>query len=168
MSTASDADLELSASRWIPASPQDLWVACTTKAGLERWWSPEDLRTSVRRLDARDQGTVVLHIAYTPALLSPSTTESFTAARIPIAFDLRGRLVDVVEPKRITFDLTLDIGRSGAGVEMRTTLEFAEEGAGTRVTIVGRGAGTPHWAALGKQNLEGQLERLERSVGQSV
>ena len=107
MSVDAGRELELSATRWIPAPPSEVWIACTTKVALERWWSPEDLRTSVRRLEVRPGGAIVFHVTYVPALLSPTTTETFTAARIPIAFDLRGKFADLVEHQRLTYDLTL-------------------------------------------------------------
>lgn len=162
MTVDAEPELELSATRWIPAPPDVVWVACTTKAGLEQWWSPEDLRTSVRRLEVHPGGVIAFHVRYVPALLSPTTAETFRDARVPIAFYLRGKFVEIVEHRRLTFDLTLEIGRAAAGVPMSTSLELEPEKGGTRVTVVGRGKGTPHWATLGKQNLEAQLDRLGR------
>jgi uncharacterized protein YndB with AHSA1/START domain len=157
-------ELELKASRWLPFSTSRVWTACSTKAGLERWWSPEDLRTTVRKLEVRPGGAVAFHIRYLPALLTTGSTEPFRAARIPIAFDMRGRVSAVVEERLLAFDLTLEIGKGGAGVDSSTRLELAPEGAGTRVTLVGTGKRTPHWITLGQQNLEAQLVRLEEAL----
>lgn len=108
-----------------------------------------------------------LHVRYVPALFSPESTEAFRAARIPLTFDMRGIVSEVIEQRLLTFDLTLDIGKGGAGVRMVTRLELAPEGIGTRVDIVGTGKGTPHWATLGQRNLEAQLERLARALDAS-
>lgn len=161
------ASLALRASRWIPHEPARVWTACTTKQGLERWWSPEDLRTTVRKLEVRPGGEVDLRVRYVPALLGPASAEAFPAARIPIAFDLRGRLSEVEEERLLTFDLALDIGKGGASVEMVTTLELIPENSGTRVNLIERGEKTPHWVALGQKNLEAQLERLALAVERS-
>ena len=161
------ASLALRASRWIPHEPARVWTACTTKQALEQWWSPEDLRTTVRKLEVRPGGGIDLHVRYVPALLGPASAEAFQAARIPIAFDLRGRLSEVEEERLLTFDLALDIGKGGASVEMATTLELIPENSGTRVNLIGRGEKTPHWVALGQKNLEAQLERLALAVERS-
>lgn len=155
-------DLDLTASRWIPHAPVRVWAACSTKEGIERWWSPPDLRTTVRRWDLRPGGDVVFHLRYVPAILTPSAPEAFRAAGVPISFNLRGQLSEVHPGRLLTMDLTLDVGKAGAGVRMITRLEIVPEGSGTRVSLLGRGQGTPHWAALGQRNLEAQLERLEQ------
>jgi uncharacterized protein YndB with AHSA1/START domain len=157
-------DLELTASRWLPYPSASVWAACSRKENLERWWSPEDLRTTVRRLDVRPGGPVVFHIRYVPALLTKDSADAFRAARIPIAFDLRGELSEVILERLLTFDLTLDIGKAGAGVKTVTKLELIPEGEGTRVNLIATGKGTPHWRTLGRKNLEAQLERLEKTL----
>jgi len=157
-------ELELTASRYLPFPVARVWSACVTKEGLERWWSPADLRTTVRRLDVRPGGAVSLHVRYVPALLTPESAEAFRAAHIPIAFDLQGRLSEVVEGRVLSFDLALDLGRAESTVTMVTRLELEADGNGTRVRAIGRGPGTPHWVTLGRQNLAAQLERLEQAV----
>jgi len=157
-------DLELSATRRVRGSPGRVWAALTSKADLEAWWSPEDLRTTVRRLEVRPGGRVEFHVRYVPVLLTSGASETFRAAGIPVTFDLRGQFRDVVVDRRIEFDLTLEIGRAGAGVEMLTRFELAPHGAETDVMVTGSGRDTPHWRTLGQRNLEGQLERLERQI----
>jgi uncharacterized protein YndB with AHSA1/START domain len=161
-------DLELVATRLLPYSPARVWAACTLKQSIERWWNPEDLRTTVRRLDLRPGGDVVFHVRYVPALLTKDGAEAFRAARIPISFDLRGKLTDFVQERLLTFDLTLDLGKGGAGVNTLTRFELIPEGSGTRVKLIASGKGTPHWRTLGKQNLEAQLERLEQAITSSI
>jgi uncharacterized protein YndB with AHSA1/START domain len=156
--------LELSAARRIPTTPERVWAGLTQADRLASWWSPPDLETKVRRLDARPGGVVELHVRYVPALWTATAGEAFRAAGVPISFDLRGTFREFRPPRRIVFDLTLDLGRHGAGVAMQTCFELVDERGGTRVTVTGAGASTPHWTTLGRQNLEAQLERLDRAV----
>ncbi|MGD0251039.1 MAG: hypothetical protein ABSB97_09190 [Thermoplasmata archaeon] len=107
---------------------------------------------------------MVFRIRYVPALLTKDSAEAFRAARIPIAFDMRGVLSEVIVERLLTFDLTLDLGKAGSGVKTITKIELTPEGEGTRVNLIARGIGTPHWRTLGRQNLEAQLERLERAA----
>jgi uncharacterized protein YndB with AHSA1/START domain len=164
MSPEESEELEWRASRWLPFPSDRVWIACSTRPGLERWWFPEYLRTTVRKLEVHPGGAVVFHLRYLPALLTTESAEAFRAARIPIAFDLRGTVSEVVEGRLLALDLTLDIGKGGAGVNSSTRLELAPEGSGTRVTIIGIGKRNPHWVTLGKQNLEAQLRRLEETL----
>jgi len=164
MTDRAPGDLELTATRRLPFPAARVWTACTTKSTIEQWWSPEDLRTTVRRLEVRPGGEVLFRVRYVPALLTPGSKDVFRAARIPIAFDLRGKLSEVVLERILTFDLTLDIGKAGTGVEMITKFELNPDGDGTWVKLIARGKETPHWTTLGQQTLEAQLERLEGSV----
>jgi uncharacterized protein YndB with AHSA1/START domain len=166
--TPEESGRDLTATRWIPFPPRKVWVACTTPSGLEAWWSPEDLRTTVRRLEVQPGGRVELRMRYAPALFFPEVSESFRAAGVPIELDLRGTFLEVVEEQVLVFDLSLGIGRAGAGVEMRTRLDLHAERDGTRVSIAGSGKDTPHWRTLGEKNLEAQLERLERHLGRKT
>ncbi len=161
-----EGERTLSASRVMPVGIPKVWQACTTKEAVERWWSPEDLRTSVRRWEVRSGGRISLHIRYLPAMLTPQAADSFRAAGVPIAFDLRGTLREVSFERLLDFDLKLELGRAGAGIPMATRFELARVAESTEVRVVATGADTPHWASLGQRNLESQLERLER-VGRS-
>ena len=164
MTNEESSELELSASRRLPYASDRVWAMCTTKVGLERWWSAEDLQTKVRKLEVRTDGEVDIHVRYVPALLTANGADVFRAAGVPIAFDLRGKLTDVVPERTLTFDLALDIGDAGARVGLVTKIELVPEGDSTRVSLIGRGPGTSHWIALGQQNLEAQLERLARAL----
>ena len=158
-------DLEFAAERWFPVAIDRVWAQCTSERGLERWWSPADLRTTVRHLDLRSGGEVDMVLRYVPALLGPKQKEAFRAAGIPISLNLRGK-IRVLEPnRRLVFDLTLTLDRAGAGIQTVTELDFEPVSIGTKVRLIVMGKTDPHWVALGKANLEGQLDRLGRSLG---
>lgn len=163
--TADDSELELAAERWFPVAVDRVWEQCTSERGLESWWSPEDLRTTVRRLDPRPGGEVVMSLRYVPAMLGPKHEAAFRAARIPIAMSLRGKVREFERNRRLVVELTLGIDRAGAGITTVTRLEFEPSGPGTKVRMVVSGKSDPHLATLGKSNIEGQLDRLGRSLG---
>jgi uncharacterized protein YndB with AHSA1/START domain len=158
-------ELELSSERWFPFPPERLWAQCTSKQGLESWWSPEDLRTTVKRIDPRPGGEIVLSLRYAPPMLEKTHEEAFRAAGIPLAFTLRGKFLECEIRQRLTLALTLSLNRAGAGIETVTQLDFQSESGGTRVRLGVRGPNERHIVTLGKANLQGQLERLGRSLG---
>jgi uncharacterized protein YndB with AHSA1/START domain len=158
-------ELELTSSRWFPVPADRIWAQCTSKPGLESWWSPEDIRTTVKRIDPRPGGELVLSLRYAPAMLGHRREEDFQAAGVPIAFLLRGIFLEFEVHRRVTLALTLTVDRRGGGVETVTQLDFQPESGGTRIQITVRGKSEPHMVTLGKANLDGQLERLGHSVG---
>jgi uncharacterized protein YndB with AHSA1/START domain len=160
----SSEDLALSAERWVPFPVGRVWEKCTTKEGLERWWSPDDLRTVVKRLDARPGGEVVLTLRYAPALLAPRHETSFRAAGVPLSFSLRGRVRELERNRRLVLELTLPLDRTGSGIDTVTEMDFSERGTGTLVRLSVHGKSDPHFATLGQANLDGQLERLGRAL----
>jgi len=164
----SDATLELAAERQFPVPVDRVWGQCTSKRGLESWWSPEDLRTTVQRFDARTGGEVVMSMRYVPAMLGPKSRDALLAAGIPLSFFLRGRIRELERHRRLVFELTLTLDRAGAGITTVTQLDFEPVGSNTRVKLVVAGKNDPHWVTLGRANLEGQLDRLGRSLSTTV
>ncbi len=108
-------------------------------------------------------------LRYVPAMLEPGGEARFRAAGIPIALELRGRVLELEQNRRIVFELTLSLDRGGTGVTNVTSLELEPVGSGTkvRIQVTGTGRSEPHMATLGKANLEGQLDRLARSINES-
>jgi len=159
-----DANLELTAERWFPVAVERVWEQCTSKRGLERWWSPEDLRTSARRFDPRPGGDVVLSLRYASAMLDPKNEETFRAAGVPISLVLRGKIREWQKHRRLVLELTLTLDRAGAGITTVTQLEFEATGGGTRLRLTVTGKSDPHFRTLGEANLNGQLDRLGQSL----
>ncbi len=165
--TQPSADLELVAERSFAANVDRVWELCTTKRGLERWWSPETLRTTVTRWEGRLGGEVSMALRYLPAMLGPKGESEYLAAGIPITLRLHGRVVEWERHRRVAFELTLTLDRAGAGITNVTRLEFEPLGPGTLVRLVVTGKSEPHLVTLGKTNLEGQLDRLGRCLDES-
>jgi uncharacterized protein YndB with AHSA1/START domain len=163
-STPSSDRYELVSERQFSIEIDRVWEQCTSKRGLESWWSPEDLRTTVKRLEARPGGAVEMSVRYVPAMLDPKQEVAFRAAGIPISFTLRGTVREMERNRHVTFELTLTLDRAGAGITTVTRLEFEPFEAGTKVKLIVTGKSDPHMATLGQANLEGQLDRLGRSL----
>jgi uncharacterized protein YndB with AHSA1/START domain len=159
------ATLRLTAERLIPAPPVRIWEACTTRAGLARWWAPEDLIVEVTKLEVRPEGAIDFFFRYAPALLTPESREAYRAAGVPISFHLRGRFTEVRPNVRLAFSQSLDLGRAGASPRMATEFDLRPEGGATRVVLTAEGPAEAHWQTLGAANLRGQLERMERALG---
>ena len=155
---------EVTAERWLPASVGRVWAQCTTRRGVESWWSPEDLRTRVQRFELRPGGEVAISLRYLPAMVGPEGGTPFRAAGVPIALLLRGRVQEIEEHRRLVLDLTLATDRSGSGVESTFSFDLESSGSGTRLRMTVAGRGDPHWTHQGRANLEGQLDRLDRSL----
>lgn len=165
MTTLPDSDeLELTAERVLPFPVDQVWDQCTSKSGLAHWWSPEDIRTEVRRLEARPGGVVAMSLRYAPALVSTTSEAAFRAAGVPVSLTLRGSFLELVPNRRIVLELTLSLDRAGAGITNVTEIDLEPEGSGTRVRISVRGKSEKHMVTLGKANLEGQLDRLGRRL----
>jgi uncharacterized protein YndB with AHSA1/START domain len=165
-STSQESDLGFSAERRVPQPVARVWEKCTTKDGLESWWSPEDLRTTVRNIEVRPGGSLVLAVRYAPAMLGPGREEAFRAAGVPISFGLRGRFREVETHRRIVLELTLTLDRAGSGIDSVVSIEMETEAEGTRVRLEVSGKSNPHWENLGRANVSGQLDRLVRSLGE--
>jgi uncharacterized protein YndB with AHSA1/START domain len=157
---------ELSATRRIPCGPREVWNACTSKRGLETWWSASDLRTRVRRLEVRPGGGVELHVRYLPSLITAGSSESFRAAGVPISFDLRGKIGELVAERVIEYDLSLDLGKNTPGVRMVTRFELSDDGDATVVKLSALGQSDPQWKTLSQRTLDAQLERLELAASE--
>jgi hypothetical protein len=106
----------------------------------------------------------VLSMRYAPTMLGPSREEAFRAAGVPITLLLRGEIRQWEPPRTLAIHLTLTLDRAGAGIETATRFEFQPEREGTRVRLIVSGTTNPHWRTLGQANVEGQLERLGRSL----
>ncbi len=164
---AAGRDRTLTARREIPVRIDRVWGACTHRTSVARWWSPDDLRTTVRQWEPRPGGPIWTHLRYVPALLTPGTADAVRATGVPIALDLRGRFGDVVPDRLLVLDLTIDSGRSAAGISMLPRVELEEAGGATSVRVIASGTDTPHGGNLGQRNLGAQLERLARVCGRS-
>ena len=154
MPTESPAEShDLTAERWFPVPGDRVWTQCTTKGGLEAWWSPEDLLTRGTRLEARLGGRVEISLRYVPAMLGPKAEDAFRAAGVPISLRQRGTVRDFEIHRRLALELTLTLDKAGAGVTNVTRLEFESVTTGTRVRLSVAGKGDRHWVTLGKANL---------------
>jgi len=160
--------LELSAERWFQFPVDRVWALCVSKEGLESWWSPEDLRTTVKRIEPHLGGKLVLSLRYVPAMVGKKHAETFQAAGVPISFTLQGNFSEFERERSLTLAMTLILDRAGAGIETQTRLRFEPVAGGTRVRLEVQGKEEPHMMTLGKANLEGQLERLGLALSSSA
>jgi uncharacterized protein YndB with AHSA1/START domain len=101
------------------AAPRELVFQCWTSAErMKRWFSPEGVEVSDAEIDFRPGGVIAV------CMRLPDGTEHWS----------RGLFGEIVPPEKLTFE-----GEVSAGGKprffVRTTVRFAAEGAGCRMTV---------------------------------
>jgi len=101
------------------AAPRELVFQCwTTAERMKRWFSPEGVEVPEAEIDCRPGGAFVI------CMRLPDGTEHWC----------RGAFGEVVPPEKLTFDCEVST-RGKVGFRVRTLIEFAVEGAGSRMTV---------------------------------
>ena len=85
---------------------------------MKRWFSPEGVDVPEAEIDFRPGGAFVI------CMRMPDGTEHWS----------RGAFAEIVPPERLAFDCEVSTGGK-PGFFVRTVVLFAEEGAGTRMTV---------------------------------
>ena len=101
------------------AAPRELVFQCWTSAErMKRWFSPDGVEVPEAEIDFRPGGAIAV------CMRLPDGTEHWS----------RGRFGEIVPPEKLTFE-----GEVSAGGKprffVRTTVRFAAEGAGCRMTV---------------------------------
>ncbi|HEY3268464.1 MAG TPA: SRPBCC domain-containing protein [Armatimonadota bacterium] len=87
---------------------------------MARWWGPKDFTNPVCELDPRPGGSIRIDMRAPDGAVYPMT----------------GTFLEVVEPERLVFTSTAFEDDDGeAGLEVVTTVAFAECGGKTRLTV---------------------------------
>jgi uncharacterized protein YndB with AHSA1/START domain len=159
------ATLRLTVERTFRARIEAVWALWTTRAGIESWWSPEHLRTTVKTLDVRPGGEIDIDIRYAAIETSPEFVQVFETAGVPVNIVIRGRFSEVVPPRLISFQQFHDLGRQSEPYEIFTRVELRPIEESVHLLLTAYAVPTPHWTTLGSPGLEGQIDRLVRAVG---
>ncbi|MCI4323453.1 MAG: SRPBCC domain-containing protein [Thermoplasmata archaeon] len=132
----------------------------TTKAGIESWWNPEHLRTTVRNLDVRPGGEFEIAIRYGSTATQPAMVQAFESAGVPLNFVIRGRFSEVVPPTQISFHQYFDLGPPSDPYDIFTRVEFRPIGDAVRLVLTADAVPSAHWTTLALAGLNGQVDRL--------
>jgi uncharacterized protein YndB with AHSA1/START domain len=116
---AKPADLELVVTRMIDAPRRLVFKAWTEPEQVARWWGPQGFVTTHCDMDIRPGG------AFRLCMRSPVGTEYWK----------RGVYREIVEPERVVFTFAWEDASGNPGHELLTTVTFADEGGGTRLTL---------------------------------
>ena len=113
------ADRELVVTRLIDAPRRLVFRAWTEPEQVSRWWGPQGFVTTHCDMDIRPGG------AFRCCMRSPEGTDYWK----------RGVYREIVEAERIAFTFAWEDADGKPGHELLTTVTFADEGAGTRLTL---------------------------------
>lgn len=115
--TSDTADREIVLTRVVDAPRELVFDVWLDPAHVERWWGPDGFRTTTHEMDPRPGGVwrFIMH--------GPDGTD----------YENRIAYLDIERPERLVYRQTGD-GET-ADVRFHTTVTFATEGAGTRVTL---------------------------------
>jgi uncharacterized protein YndB with AHSA1/START domain len=152
------------AERWLRVPIDRVWAQWTTAEGFETWWGPEDLVVHVRSLDVRPGGRMELSMEYVVTARFPEQSTAFEAAGVPTSVHVRGTFTEVEPPTRLAFDQRWDYGPGADGFQSKVRLELRDRTGGTDLLVTVEGEMSDHWRTLGLRNLEGQLDRLVRTL----
>ena len=133
--------------RLIRAPRALVFRAFTDAEHLAKWWGPAGFTNPVCKIDARPGGDILIHMK------GPDGN----------AYPMTGTVHEVVTEKRFVFT---SVARNPANeplLEAHTTVTFADEAGGTRVTVEARAKGIAEIARLMLAGMEqGWTQSLER------
>jgi uncharacterized protein YndB with AHSA1/START domain len=116
---ASTAERELVITRLFDAPRELVFRAWTEPDRAVRWWGPQGFTTAHYEIDFRPGGS------YRVCMRSPEGIEHWQ----------RGVCREVVEPERLVFTFAWEDAEGRPGHETVVTVDFAEVGARTRLTL---------------------------------
>jgi uncharacterized protein YndB with AHSA1/START domain len=154
----------VSLDRVLPAPVEAVWEHWTTKEGLEPWWGPADVATTVRTLELRPGGLFLLDHQYITTVGHPERIAAFEAAGVPVRYVSRGRFGEVRPCTLLSFRQLLDFGPRTRPTELSARVELRPHPRGTHMVLQLEGTLTAHWRSLAKPSLEEQVDRLVESL----
>jgi uncharacterized protein YndB with AHSA1/START domain len=145
--------------RTLKASVEKVWRMWTTKEGLEKWWGPEDFRSTVRHLDVRAGGR--FEIVMTATL--PEIIAQLKAAGMDESSAAKGDYT-VVEPnRRLIYTNAVDFVPGVPPYTSTTIVEMsATPSGGTRLTVTNDVMHDEQWTAMATMGWTQQINKLEK------
>ncbi|HVV94384.1 MAG TPA: SRPBCC domain-containing protein [Hyphomicrobiales bacterium] len=113
------APTELVVTRRFAAPRELVFKAWSSAEHIKRWFSPEDCTTPAAEIDFRVGGVFAV------CMRLPDGVESWS----------RGRFDEIVAPERLAFTSTVTFGDSAPLFTAHTSVAFAQDGDGTRMTV---------------------------------
>lgn len=90
--------------RTYDATPEQVWAAWTTAAGIEQWWAPDGFTVEVRTIELEVGGT--LHYAMTAT--AAEQVAFMESAGMPLTTGSTKRFVELEEPTRLAYQSLVD------------------------------------------------------------
>lgn len=127
-------------------APRDLvFQAWTDPRHLAQWWGPRDFTSPECEVDARPGGAIWI------VMRGPDGTD----------YPMSGTFHEVDPPARLVFSAVAEDADGNPLLESLTTVAFAEEGGGTRVTVRAHATGLE---SVARDMLKGMNEGWSKSL----
>ena len=146
--------------RVYPTAPEVIWELWTTKAGIERWWSPDGFSTDVRELELRPGGRLVHAMTAT----GPEQIAFMEGAGLPLTSVATKTLTEVDPPHRLAYSSLVDFVPDVAPYEHLTTVELESVPEGTRVRMTVEPMHDEEWTQRMIAGRTNELENLAAAL----
>ncbi|HEY1418850.1 MAG TPA: SRPBCC domain-containing protein [Myxococcaceae bacterium] len=158
----SDADKKtFTIERMLKASTEKVWMMCTTREGLERWWGPEGFTVQVLHIDVRVGG----HFELIMKTEVPEIVAMLKQGGMDASSRLRGDYT-VVEPnRRLAYTNAVDFVPGVAPYKATTRIELTAVSGGTRLAVTNDVMHDAMWTERARMGWEQELGKLERALG---
>ena len=156
-SQAGEADQEVRISHLFEVPRQAVFEAWTDPDQIARWWGPHGFDAPREKIEVelRIGGPFEIVMVVASAEIAAGM-----GVEVGAEFPDRSRIVELVEPELLVLAAPPQ-PELGLSVETKTRIEFAEEGNGTRVTLIG-GPYTAAMAPNAEAGWTGSLEKLAK------
>lgn len=132
------AEREITIERVFDAPRDIVFKAWTDPKQLAQWWGPKGFTNPVCEFDARVGGAIRIHMRAPDGSIYP----------------MKGEVREIVPPERLAFTNIAVDAAGNAIIEGFTTVNFADEGGKTRMTLTTRGAAVTEIAVGYLQGME--------------
>ena len=145
--------------RTLRAPVEKVWTMWTTEQGLEKWWGPEDFKSTVSHLDVRVGGR--FEIVMTATL--PQIIAQLKAAGMGESSVAKGDYT-VVEPnRRLIYTNAVDFVPGVPPYTSTTLVEMsATPSGGTRLIVTNDVMHDEQWTAMATMGWTQQIGKLEK------
>jgi uncharacterized protein YndB with AHSA1/START domain len=147
--------------RTLKAPVEKVWKMWTTQEGLEKWWGPEDFKSTVRHLDVRVGGRFEIEMTATlPEIIAHLKASGMSESSVA-----KGDYTVVEENRRLVYTNAVDFVPGVRPYTSTTMVEMsAAPSGGTRLIITNDVMHDEQWTAMATMGWKQQIGKLEKQL----